>query len=229
MHRVEIYIISKEEGANLTKFDILGEYNNERDQLISGFLLALNNFAKEVGFPAGVSLIRSGSLEARYSVGKYIFTVLIIDYSMPLGMMTEPVLSGLAQEITERFEKMYAVELEEGAKKKIYKSSTFSEFNDEIQKIIEKYMAETFELYQKLILIEAMYHKVPKKYCLPLLEKAADKENIIPELGEIPKRYQSLLDDAIRKVHTSAAPVWEIFQVPTVDYQPYNVEENEGE
>ncbi|MHA1715181.1 MAG: hypothetical protein ACTSXP_06030, partial [Promethearchaeota archaeon] len=65
MHRVEIYIISKEEGANLTKFDIQGEYDEQRDQLISGFLVALNNFAKEVGFPEGVSLIRSGSLEAQ--------------------------------------------------------------------------------------------------------------------------------------------------------------------
>ncbi|MHA1997312.1 MAG: hypothetical protein ACTSU9_04280, partial [Promethearchaeota archaeon] len=102
MHRVEIYIISKEEGANLSKFDILGEYNSERDQLVSGFLAALNNFASDVGFPAGVSLIRSGSLEARYSPGDFIFTVLIIDYSIPLGMMTEPILSGMANEVTQR-------------------------------------------------------------------------------------------------------------------------------
>ncbi|MHA1891171.1 MAG: hypothetical protein ACTSYS_09300 [Promethearchaeota archaeon] len=224
MHRVEIYIISKNEGANLTKFDILGEYNQEKDQLVSGFLAALNNFAQDVGFPEGVSLIRSGSLEARYSAGKYIFTVLIIDYSMPLGMMTEPILSGMAHEITERFEKMYDDELNKAKNTNIYKSDTFLGFNEEIQKIIEKYMDETFELYQKLILIESMYAKVPQKWCLPLLEKASTGENIIPSLGKIPKRYRKQLEQAIQKVQLSAAPVWEIFQVPTVDFQPFNQE-----
>ncbi|MHA1368975.1 MAG: hypothetical protein ACTSRA_04555 [Promethearchaeota archaeon] len=198
MHRVEIYIISKEEGANLTKFDIQGEYDEQRDQLISGFLVALNNFAKEVGFPEGVSLIRSGSLEARYAVGKYIFTVLIIDYSMPLGMNTEPILSGLANEITERFERMYESELIAASKAKVYKSAIFAGFNDEIQKIIDDYIEETFELYQKLILIEAMYAKVPQKWCLPLLERVSQGENIIPDLAKIPKNYRKQLEVAIK-------------------------------
>ncbi|MFX0101865.1 MAG: hypothetical protein ACFFCS_20035 [Candidatus Hodarchaeota archaeon] len=220
MQKVEIYVISKEEGANLTKFDILGVYNEERDQLVSGFLAALNNFAKDVGFPSGVSLIRSGSLEARYSPGKYIFTVLIIDYSMPLGMMTEPILSGMAQEITERFEAMFETILKAAEKTNVYRSKDFEGFNDVVQDIIEKWMGETFELYQKLILIEAMYAKVPQKYCLPLMERASEGENIIPALTDIPKQYQRQLEKAIQKVHLSAAPVWEIFQVPTTDFQP---------
>jgi hypothetical protein len=219
--RVEIYIITKEEGANLTKFDILGEKNDEKDQLISGFLCALNNFASDVGFPAGVSMIRSGSLEARYTAGKYIFTVLIIDYSMALGNMTEPILCGFASEITERFEALYEKELIAGKKSKMFKGSTFAAFDAEIQAILEKYMQETFELYQKLVLIEAMYASVPQKWCLPLLEKAAGGENIIPMLSEIPKQYQPQLKKAISKVNDAAAPVWEIFQVPTTDFQPF--------
>jgi hypothetical protein len=82
-------------------------------------------------------------------------------------------------------------------------------------------MQETFELYQKLLLIEAMYAQVPQKWCLPLLERAAKGENIIQDLGQIPKNYQSQLKKAIAKVNMSAAPVWEIFQVPTTDFQPY--------
>jgi hypothetical protein len=222
MNRVDIYVITKDEGANLMKFNILGEYDQEKDQLIAGFLSALNTFAKDLDFPEGVSLIRSGSLEARYSVGKYIFTVLIIDYSMPLGMMTEPILSGMANEITERFEMMYEKELIEGQKNKFYKSSMFLDFNKEIENLIAKYMQETFELYQKLVLIEAMYAKVPQKWCLPLLERASEGENIIPSLSEIPEQYQPQLKKAIEKVNSSAAPVWEIFQVPTTDFQPFD-------
>jgi hypothetical protein len=219
MNRVEIYVITKDEGANLIKFDILGESDAEKDQLISGFLAALNNFANDLGFPAGVSLIRSGSLEAWYSVGAYIFTVFIIDYSVPLGLTCEPILSGMANEITERFESLYVAEILEGKKKKVFKSKAFTGFKSEV--IIEKYMQETFELYQKLILIEAMYAQVPQKWCLPLLERAAKGENIIQDLGQIPKNYQSQLKKAIIKVNVSAAPVWEIFQVPTTDFQPF--------
>ncbi|HME56134.1 MAG TPA: hypothetical protein VKM55_28285 [Candidatus Lokiarchaeia archaeon] len=223
MNRVDIYIITKDEGANLTKFNILGEYDQEKDQLISGFLAALNTFAKDLDFPDGVSLIRSGSLEARYAMGKRIFTVLIIDYSMPLGgMMTEPILSGMANEITERFEAQYEQQLIEGQKNKFYKSANFIEFNKEIEDIIAKYMQETFELYQKLVLIEAMYAKVPQKWCLPLLERASEGENIIPSLKDIPAQYQPQLKKAIDKVNSSAAPVWEIFQVPTTDFQPFD-------
>jgi hypothetical protein len=219
---VEIYVITKDEGANLIKFDILGESDSEKDQLISGFLAALNNFASDLGFPAGVSLIRSGSLEAWYAIGEKIFTVFIIDYSVPLGMTCEPILSGMATEITERFENLYETEILAGQKKKVFKSEVFIGFKTEIETIIEKYMQETFELYQKLILIEAMYAQVPQKWCLPLLERAAKGENIIQDLGEIPKQYQGQLKKAIKKVNTSAAPVWEIFQVPTTEFQPYD-------
>lgn len=222
MNRVEIYIITKDEGANLTKFDILANYENaDRDQLVSGFLAALNNFARDVEFPDGVSLIRCGSLEARYAIGKFVFVVLIIDYSMPLGSMTEPILSGLANEVLERFEAMYAKELAEGQKRRVYKSATFEGFKADIEEIIQKYMAETFELYQKLLLIEAIYAKVPQKWCLPLLERISDGENIIPDLASIPAQYQPQLKKAIEKVNLSAAPVWEIFQVPTTDFQPW--------
>jgi hypothetical protein len=135
--------------------------------------------------------------------------------------MTEPVLSGFASEITERFEELYEKDLVAGKKAKYFKGATFTGFNAEIQTILEKYMQETFELYQKLILIEAMYAQVPQKWCLPLLEQASVGDNIIPMLSDIPKQYQVQLKRAIDKVNDAAAPVWEIFQVPTTDFQPF--------
>jgi len=104
---VEVYIIAKDAGVLLYKYSIVDFGQTDKDQLMSGFLSALNNFAKELNFPAGVSLIRSGSLEARFSPGDLIFSVLIIDYQMPLGSSTEPILSGLAEEITVKFEEKY--------------------------------------------------------------------------------------------------------------------------
>jgi len=66
-----------------------------------------------------------------------------------------------------------------------------------------------------------MYAQVPQKWCLPLLEQASVGENIIPMLSDIPKQYQAQLKRAIDKVNDAAAPVWEIFQVPTTDFQPF--------
>jgi len=218
MHRVEIFVITKDGGTNLSKYDILGNYNEEKDQLVSGFLAALNSFAKDVGFPGGVSLIRSGSLEARYSVGEFVFTVLIIDYSIPLGMMTEPILSGMAKEITQEFEAKFRGELVEARDSHIINGAVFAGFDQQIQRIIEEYANETMELYQKLVLIEAMYAKVPQKWCLPLMERASEGHNILDDLYNIPFSYRSQLKEAVDKVNFSAAPVWEIFGVPILRF-----------
>src|SRR6056297_2586871 len=96
--RCDVYVITKYSGTLLSKFSLLGSEETAKDQLISGFLTALNSFAKELDFPSGVSLIRSGSIEARMVSGKHVFCVLIIDFTRPLNQMTEPVVSGLAQD-----------------------------------------------------------------------------------------------------------------------------------
>jgi hypothetical protein len=83
LNPVEVYVIVKDVGILLYKYSIVDLGQTEKDQLMSGFLSALNNFAKELKFPAGVSLIRSGHLEARFSPGDYVFSVLIIDYQIP--------------------------------------------------------------------------------------------------------------------------------------------------
>ncbi|MFX0167669.1 MAG: hypothetical protein ACFE9V_20295 [Candidatus Hodarchaeota archaeon] len=216
MNPVEVYIIAKNAGVLLYKYSIVDFGQTDKDQLMSGFLTALNNFAKEVDFPAGVSLIRSGSLEARFSPGEHVFSVLIIDYQMPLGSSTEPILSGLAAEITERFEIKYKVPLESQIKSNKFKPNTFKDFWEDIDRIIDKYGVESYELYQKLVLIEAIYAKVPQKWCLPLIE-GAGKGKRVDIVKNIPEIYHSLLKKAIQKVNLNSMPVWEIFAVSVLD------------
>ncbi|MHA2392590.1 MAG: hypothetical protein ACXAEX_11660 [Promethearchaeota archaeon] len=216
MNPVEVYIIAKDAGILLYKYSIIDFGQTEKDQLMSGFLTALNNFAKEVDFPAGVSLIRSGSLEARFSPGEYVFSVLIIDYQIPLGSSTEPILSGLAEEITEKFENTYEQPLENQVKTNKFEPNTFKDFWKDIDRIINKYGEESFELYQKLILIEAIYAKVPQKWCLPLIEQAG-KGKTVNIVESIPKTYHRTLKRAIQKVNLDSMPVWEIFAVSVLD------------
>lgn len=220
-HKVEIYTITKE-GTLLCKYSILGMEETERDQLMSGFLMALNAFAKDIGFPSGVSLIRSGNLEARFSSGEYVFSVLIIDYSMPLGLMTEPILSGLSKELCDAFEEKYTEVLKKGSILNVYRPSDFLDFQSDISQIIDRYGRETDELYQKLVLIESMYAKVPQKWILPLIEKVHDGIDLVEELRKIPSSYRKQLKHAIDKVYFDSMPLWEIFAISTLPEDIFN-------
>ena len=216
MNPVEVYIIAKDAGILLYKYSIVNLGQTDKDELMSGFLAALNNFVKELDFPDGVSLIRSGHLEARFSPGTHVFSVLIIDYQIPLGSSTEPILSGLAEEITEHFETKYKDTLEEQIKSNKFKTKTFDEYWKDIDQIIDLYGEQSHELYQKLVLIEAMYAKVPQKWCLPLIEQAGEGRKV-EIVKNIPEMYHKPLKAAIQKVNHDSYPVWEIFIVPLID------------
>ena len=211
-----MYVIVKEQGIGLHRFNFLGDNEETNDQLVSGFLSALNSFAKEIGFPKGVGLIRSGSLEARFSPGKHVFTVLIIDYFLPLGLLAEPILSSLAKEITEAFEKKYKKALTQGKKGNIYKSSDFHGFRDKINDLLDKYGRESLELYQKLILVECLYDNVPEDIIIPLLQEASKKIDVLSEFKKIPRKYQKSVENAIKKINYRYAPLLEIFAIPTL-------------
>ncbi len=216
MNPVEVYIIAKDAGLLLYKYSILDFGQTDKDQLMSGFLTALNNFVKELDFPAGVSLIRSGHLEARFSPGKHVFAVLIIDYQMPLGSSTEPILSGLAEEIVVKFEEKYKNDLEKQVSTQKFEPNTFNEFWQEIDHIIDQFGHQSNELYHKLVLIEAMYAKVPQKWCLPMIEQLGEGENV-DIVKNIPESYYPQLKNAVKKVNLDSQPVWEIFVVPIID------------
>lgn len=216
MNPVEVYIIAKDAGILLYKYSIVNLGQTDKDELMSGFLAALNNFVKELDFPDGVSLIRSGHLEARFSPGTHVFSVLIIDYQIPLGSSTEPILSGLAEEITENFETKYKDSLDEQIKSNKFKTKTFDDYWKDIDQIIDLYGEQSHELYQKLVLIEAMYAKVPQKWCLPLIEEAGQGKKV-DIVKNIPEMYHKPLKAAIQKVNHDSYPVWEIFIVPLID------------
>lgn len=216
MNRVEVYVIVKDAGVLLNKYAILDFGQTDKDQLMSGFLSALNNFVKELDFPEGVSLIRSGSLEARFSPGEHVFSVLIIDYQMPLGSSTEAILSGLAEEINQKFEEKYNEPLQSQVKSHKFEPNVFKDFWTDIDQIIDQFGEESHELYQKLVLIEAMYAKVPQKWCLPMIELVGAGRRVEIRKG-IPEMYHRLLKRAIQKVNHENRPVWEIFAVSMLD------------
>ncbi len=216
MNPVEVYVIAKDAGILLYKYSIVDFGQTDKDQLISGFLSALNNFVKELDFPAGVSLIRSGHLEARFRPGEHVFAVLIIDYQMPLGASTEPVLSGLAEDIVVKFEEKYKKPLEEQIKNQQFEPDNFKDFWNDIDLIIDQYGEQSNELYQKLVLIEALYAKVPQKWCIPMIEEVGEGKRV-DIVKNIPKTYHNNLKKAIRKVNLNSKPVWEIFVVPLID------------
>ncbi|MBY8985664.1 MAG: hypothetical protein KGD65_11380 [Candidatus Lokiarchaeota archaeon] len=216
MNRVEVYVIAKDAGLLLYKYAIVDLGQTDKDQLMSGFLSALNNFVKELDFPEGVSLIRSGSLEARFSPGEHVFTVLLIDYQMPLGSSTEPILSGLAEEINKKFEEKYKEPLKRQMKSHKFEPKIFNDFWKDIDQIIDQYGEDSLELYQKLVLIEAMYAKVPQKWCLPMIELIGAGVRVDIVEG-IPEMYHRLLKNAILKVNLDSNPVWEIFAVSLLD------------
>jgi hypothetical protein len=216
MNRVEVYVIVKDAGVLLNKYAILDFGQTDKDQLMSGFLSALNNFVKELDFPEGVSLIRSGSLEARFSPGEHVFSVLIIDYQIALGSSTEPILSGLAEEINQRFEEKYKEPLQSQIKSHKFEPNVFKDFWEDIDEIIDRFGEESHELYQKLVLIEAMYAKVPQKWCLPMIELVGAGKRVDIMKG-IPEMYHRLLKGAIQKVNHNSRPIWEIFAVSMLD------------
>lgn len=216
---VEVYIISKKSGLLLYKYTIIKVEETPRDQLMSGFLVALRDFATEMDFPEGVTLIRSGNLEARFSSGEYVFAVLIIRHSQNQSTAsTEPILSGLASEIVSKFEQKYQKPLQKQSKVQQFKPKTYQNFGRDIDKIIDQFSQESHELYQKLVLIEGMYANVPQKWCLPLIKKIGDGETV-DIVEKIPDMYHRRLKKAVKKVNYNSKPVWQIFLVPLINPQ----------
>ena len=128
MPRIEFYINTKT-GLMLHKFSVKKNANidDKNDQLVSGLLSAINSFASDIGWSDGVSMIRSGSIEARYSQGKHVFGILIVDYYKPGIADSESALDGFARDITERFEAIYHKELEEASVTNRYDVTLFQD------------------------------------------------------------------------------------------------------
>ncbi len=210
--RALIYIMTKDGNA---LFDYaIGETKSVDAVLVSGFLSAVNSFATEMGWPAGVSSIRSGSLECRIWPGKSVFSALVIDTKLILENFTEHLVEDLSRVICERFESKFPVEIEKAIEGKFSKGGMFSSFRADVNNILEDFKNETYQLYQKLIVIEAMYANVPQKWCVPLIEQlGAGAPDVTGEFAHIRKMYPQM-KKAILKVNREQAPVWDLFGIP---------------
>jgi hypothetical protein len=211
VNRTELFIVHRN-GTHLLHFDVLGTNDRTKNVQFQKILPHLQPLLKGLEFPKDPLYLRMGKTEARCVTGTHIITYLLIDCDHPLHLMTEAILLGLLTDVSIAFEKKYQVELEKMSKAAI--SGLKIDFNNEIHNIIENYGLEAFELYQKLILIEAIYANLPADFCIPLMEKVSAGEDVIPELEEIPDRWKRKLKDAVEKVNTEAQPVWEIFSIP---------------
>jgi len=218
MNRVEVFIISKDQGTMMLKYSILGMDDRERDELTSSFLTALNKFAKEInldiGNPDGVSLLRSVNRDVLFSSGKYIFTVLMINHQLHFQSENVPILSRMAIDIEELFENKYRLSLERASKTNLYNTDEYEPFKPDIDDIINRLGAETLEMYQNHILIESVFLKVPTRLCMPLMERVAAGENVLDDFAEIIKKYPQM-KVAIEKVNYQNQIIWEIFAIPT--------------
>ncbi len=217
MGRKDLYIMTKDGNA---LFDYaIGETKAVDAVLVSGFLSAVNSFATEMGWPAGISSIRSGSLECRIWPGKKVFSALVIDTKLILENFTEHLVEDLARVICERFEAKFPAEIDKAVEGKFSKGTMFSSFRADVNDILADFKNETYQLYQKLIVIEAMYANVPQKWCVPLIERLSGGDpDITGEFAGIRKMYPQI-KKAILKVNREQALVWDLFGIPL-----YNME-----
>ncbi len=213
MPRIEFYINTKT-GLMLHKFSLKKEaQSNDKDQLVSGLLSAINSFATDLGWAEGVSMIRSGSIEARYSQGHHVFGILIVDYYKPGIADSESALDAFAKDITDRFESVYEKELEDAKQTNRYDVSLFSDFGTHINEVIDANNNQIAEIYQQQILVQSIYNNVPQELILPLMARLKTGENILDDLPDLILQYPIILQ-AIEKTNLDYEPVWEIFKVP---------------
>jgi hypothetical protein len=206
----EIFISTKT-GISIFHLTIKGK-SEKNSELISGFLSAVNSFASELGWPSGVGLIRAKGMECRIVSGDIVFCALLIDNSAGLGMMTDPILNELAVDLLAEFHKHYLDKVKKAGK--LIDSNAFLDFADNCKAVIEKYKDQTFELYQKLILIESIDSKVPQKWCIPLIEElSSGVKDITPKFRDIIEKYPHM-KRVIERVNFSSAPIWSIFDIP---------------
>lgn len=214
MSRIEFYINTKT-GLMLHKFSVKKNamIDDKNDQLVSGLLSAINSFASDIGWSEGVSMIRSGSIEARYSQGKHVFGILIVDYYKPGIADSESALDAFAHDITQRFESVYEKELVAAKQTNKYDVTLFQDFGKHINEVIDANNNQIAEIYQQQILVQSIYNEVPQEIILPLMAKLKSGKEILNDLPDIIMKYPVMLK-AIERTNMDHEVIWEIFKVP---------------
>jgi hypothetical protein len=213
MPKIEFYIISQS-GLLLYKYSVKENQDGDKDQLLSGLLSAINSVASNIGWSDGVSMIRSGSIEARYSQGHHVLGILILmDYYKSGIADSELALDGFAKQITERFEIVYKNELEEAKQSKRYDTNLFQDFTKHIDEIIKENNTHLAEIYQQQILVQLISANLPEELVLSLMRRLKIGESILDEISCLILEYP-IMSKVVEKINKIHEPVWEIFRVP---------------
>lgn len=207
---IEIFITTKS-GVTVFHYNYKGTSGKD-SELVSGFLSAINSFAEELGWPSGVGLIRAKGLECRIVCGDVVFCALLVSSTAGLGVMTDPILNNLAEEIYQAFEKKYGQEVKKDGK--FIEINKYKPFEEDCKQIIQMEKDQTYELYQKIVLIESFQAKVPQKWCLPLIEElSSGVKDVTPKFAEIIQKYPQM-KKVIERVNFQNAMIWDIFDIP---------------
>lgn len=210
----EIFIYSPS-GLCLFHFEFYGTPNsNPLDQhLVSGLFSAINLFADKMGWKKGLNLIRAENVEVRFHMGNKILIALLSNTEMKINYLIEPILEDLAVELASQFEKEFKEVLAVNFAQGIVNPDQFSAFSNSIDRIFIHFRRQTFELYQKLILNEAIYFEVPADICTHLIHQLSEGRSVVNELGELMKKYNKIRL-AIKKINYEQRALWNLFKTP---------------
>ncbi|MCF2138861.1 MAG: hypothetical protein K9W44_02240 [Candidatus Lokiarchaeota archaeon] len=210
----EIYIFSPS-GLCLYHFEFYGKPDQEiiNQNLVSGLFSAINLFVEKMGWKKGLNLIRAENIEVRFHKGKKIIIALLSNTNMKINYLIEPILEDLAVELSVSFEKEFDDEIAATFNNGVSNPNKFSAFSKAVDRIFIKFRKQTFELYQKLILNEAMYFDVPEDLCTGLIHLLSEGRSVVNELNTIMKKYPNI-KQAIKKVNYEQRALWDLFKTP---------------
>jgi len=210
-NHVILYLISRDAQV-LFCYDLLTKQEMVQSARYSSFITNLKQYIQLLGSPKGISLVRVENLEARFWLGNWTYPVLLIDTETKLGFMTESILQGLIMDIGQQFETDFEPILEQG--KATQKYPTKWKFAEKINEIVEKYWFEAFEIYQKLILTEALNARVAPDVIEPLIERVSEGEDVIEDIKALPSRWQERIKSVVNQVNYGSNVILDLFGIP---------------
>ena len=213
----EIYIFSPS-GLCLYHFEFYGKPDQDSiDQnLVSGLFSAIHLFINRMGWKKGLNLIRAENIEIRFHKGEKIIIAVLSNIGMKINYLIEPILEDLTVELTNTFENEFAELIDSTFSQGIANPGQFVRFSKAVDRIFINFRKQTFELYQKLILNEAIYFDVPEDLCIGLIHLLTEGKSVVNELNTIMKKYPKV-KQAIKKVNYEQQALWDLFKTPIYD------------
>lgn len=228
--KLELIIVLKENGACIFKFepcdddDIIFQKSHNEDD-ISGKMMSIANFAREMGMESGSGVIYLGKSELHFHEGQNILLVLKTPADLRLGSADElhSIINAFIHEVIEKFEELFKAELSKDLATDPSKSvmENYKSFQTELNLLLVRYHNQLQMIYQKMILTEAKILGIEPDKCIALLElfeKAKTDENlvinVIPDIERLLLQHQ-LLVKVIKRIN--ALPYWPVFGLTMIN------------